>query len=133
MKLIATKLTSRRGETLAEILVAVLIVALAAGMFAALYSASMDINLTARREDEAFYEAVGNLENMIESDEATTTPGTLYYVPIVGETEEKKHEDTDNKKEVDVGVVTQDGMSGYKDTDTSGTDTPSTPGSEGGN
>ena len=129
MKRIATKLTSRRGETLAEILVAVLIVALAAGMFAALYSASMDINLAARKEDEAFYKAVGDLENMIESDKGTTTDGKLYYVPIVGETE-KKHEDTDHKQEVDVDVVTQDGMSGYKDKDTSGTGAG---GSEGGN
>ena len=130
MKRIATKLTSRKGETLAEILVAVLIVALAAGMFAALYSASMNINLTARKEDEAFYKAVGDLENMIESDKGTTTDGKLYYVPIVGETEKEKHEDTDHKQEVDVDVVTQDGMSGYKDKDMSGT---SAGGSEGGN
>lgn len=128
MKRIATKLTSRKGETLVEILVAVLIVGLAAGMFAALYSASMKINTTAREEDEAFYKAVGDLENIIESDDkGTATDGTLHYVPMVGEGTEK-HEDTANKQYVKVDVVTQDGLSVYKSKGTSG----AAGGSEGG-
>ena len=115
MKRIVTKLTSRRGETLVEILVAVLIIALASGMFASLYSASMNINLTARREDEAFYKAVGDLENMIDSDDETPTDGNkrdLHYVPSKGA-----------EQDIPVDVVTQDGMSVYKDNGTSGSGT----------
>lgn len=111
MKRFVTKLTSRKGETLAEILVAVLIVVLAAGMFAALYSASMNINMAARAADEQFYDAVGTLENKIGTNEGVG--GTLHYVPIEGETEADKHEDTAKEQHVTVQVVTQDGLSVY--------------------
>ena len=132
MKRIATKLTSRKGETLVEILVAVLIVALAAGMFASLYSASMNINLTARNEDEAFYKAVGDLENKIGTNEGDEKKKGLHYVPMNGG---KEIEDSTKYQDIDVNVVTEDGLNIYNDVKSSGTSggTSGAGGSGGGN
>ena len=101
MKNTFQKLKSKRGETLVGILVAILIVALSAGLFAAMYTVSMNINLSAREQDEAFYEAVGTLEEMEKSDNTTTSDGQLQY-------------SSDNHSEnVNVEYLTQDGLSVY--------------------
>lgn len=63
---------SRKGETFVEILVAILIIALSAGLFAFMYSTSMEINRSAREQDEAIFEAVSTLEDKIEDDSATS-------------------------------------------------------------
>ena len=109
MKNLKNKLKSKKGETLVGILVAILIVALSAGMFATMDSASMNINLSAQKQDEAFYDAVGELEQMEKSDNAVTSDGQL------------KYSSDSHSESVDVEYSTQDGLSVYRDKD-SGTD-----------
>ena len=106
MKRIREKLRSKCGETLVGILVAILIIALSAGLFATMYTASMNINLSAQKQDEAFYEAVSTLEKMEESDNTTKSDGQLQY-------------SSDNYSEsVKVEYLTQDGLSVYHNGDT---------------
>lgn len=100
MKRITEKLHSRRGETLVEILVAILIIALSAGLFATMYTASMRINLTAREQDEAFYAAVEDLEEMSGSGSS----GTVNYEPEGGGSATSES----------VELFTRDGMTAYK-------------------
>lgn len=102
MKNFRRKLKSKRGETLIEILVSIMIVALSAGMFAAMYNASMQIDRTARQQDELFYEAVGALEEMKDSEKTEKTQGQVQYHPATGD-----------EQNVDVEVLTQDGLSVY--------------------
>lgn len=109
------KLKSKKGETLVGILVAVLIIALSAGMFAAMYSAAGNINLSARRRDEKFFESVENLEKNIESggdDNNPGTDGTLTYIPT-GDDWDKAGGDNSSFS-VDVEVFTEDGMTTYR-------------------
>ncbi len=106
------KIRSKKGETLVEILVAILIIALSAALFATMYMASMKINTTAREADEKFYDAVGKLEEMIDSGDAESIQGNLTYTPT-GE----NAEGGGNTFEVD--VFTKDGMSVYKDKEVS--------------
>ena len=97
------KLKSKRGETLVGILVAILIIALSAGIFAAMYTASMNINLSAQKQDEAFYEAVSTLEKMEGSGNTTTNPdGLLQY------------KSSTYSGSADVEYLTQDGLSVYR-------------------
>ncbi len=103
MKDIRKKLSSRRGETLVGILVAILIIALSAGLFASMYTASMNINISAQKQDKAFYEAVGTLEEMEESDDTTTSKGDLQY------------KSDESEQSVEVDYLTQDGLSVYHD------------------
>ncbi len=107
MKFIGKKLASKRGETLVEILVAILIIALAAGMFAAMYTGSMNINLSAQKQDEAFYEAVSTLEKMEESDNTTKSNGQITY------SSNNKDGDQSGDQSVEVEYLTQDGLSVY--------------------
>ncbi len=126
MKRIATKLTSKKGETLVEILVAVLIIAIAAGLFAGLYAAAMNINLSARKTDKSFYAAVGELESKIGSGEGEEG-GTLHYVPM-----EKGKEVTDQQQGIHVNVDTQDGLNIYNDDKSGGTSGSASGGTSGG-
>lgn len=98
----------RSGETLVEILVAILIIALSAALFACLYSASMSINLKAREEDEKFYQALDKLESMIGSNDGTGESKKLHY---------KSDSATGGESEIDVYVLTQDGLTAYKGKD----------------
>lgn len=52
------KLTSRRGETLTETLVALLIVGLASGVLATIVGAASHMNKTAMDKDEVLYKAI---------------------------------------------------------------------------
>lgn len=97
---------NRRGETLVEILVAVLIVALAAALFATMYSASMNIDLAAQKQDKLFYEAMEQLEEMIENAEDSTEDVTVLRYHPTGE-------GAGTDSEVSVEFFTQDGMSAY--------------------
>lgn len=104
------KLKSKKGETLVGILVAVLIIALSAGMFAAMYSAAGNINLSARRRDEKFFESVENLEKNIESGGDNKAVGTLTYIP----TDENGNPEATGSSQVNVEVFTEDGMTSYR-------------------
>ena len=72
------KFRSRRGETLAEVLIALFIIALAALLLATMSTASAGINLTARRKDDEFYEALSRVEALTDSTKA----GGTYTVVI---------------------------------------------------
>lgn len=100
---------SRRGETFVEILVAILIIALSAGLFAAMYSASMNLDLFAKQQDKLFYDAVEQLEELIEGKDGTGTKqeGEVAYVPVKDGTE-------GDGTTVPVEIVTDDGMTGYR-------------------
>ena len=110
MKRVAKKLRSRRGETLVEILVAILIIALSAGLFATMYTASMRIDLTAREQDEAFFAAVGELEEMIDAGEGEGTKGAVQYQPT-GEDGQPSSGSTSTSENVE--LFTRDGMTAY--------------------
>ena len=103
-----SKLRSKKGETLVGILVAILIIALSAGLFATMYTASMNIDLSAQKQDKAFYEAVGALEKMEKSDNTITKQkGKLQYTSSSGAT----------SPPVDVEYLTKDGLTVYHDGD----------------
>lgn len=100
------KLTSRKGETLVEILVAILIIALAAGLFASMYMAAMSINSSARKQDEQFFDAVEKLEQAVDENK-TKSDKTVTYTPV--------GEGAGASSSAQVEVVTEDGMSVYRD------------------
>lgn len=56
------KSKSRRGESLAELLIAVIIVALGCLLIATMYAASMSINIEAKKSDDGFYDALTEME-----------------------------------------------------------------------
>ncbi len=103
MKTIWKKAVSRRGETLAGILVAILIIAVSAALFATMYSASMNINLAARREDEEFYEAVGFLEKMETAEGTSSSKGEVHY------------KSANSEQDVEVEFLTQSGLTVYRE------------------
>lgn len=105
------KLKSKTGETLAEILVAILIIALSAGLFATLYVAAMNINLSAREEDEKLFDSVGELEENIHGNgnEDGKTSGKVHYAPEGG---------TGTEDDITVDFYTKDGMTVYKESTT---------------
>lgn len=107
MKNILKKLKSRKGETLVGILMAILIIALSATLFAAMHNASMNINLSARKQDEALYDAVTELENKSE--------GTKSEGGSVVEIYETNEDGTAGvqKGSVNVDVYEKDGLIAY--------------------
>ncbi len=102
---------TRRGETLVEILVAVLIIALSAGLFAAMYSASMNINLAAQKQDELFYDAIEQLEEMVDNAAGEGEDAMLHYRPESGGT----------ASDEDIKLFERDGMFVYRDKTAGGT------------
>ena len=78
------KLSSRRGETLAETLVAVLIVSFASVLLASMLTSSSRLNKTAKENDEELYAAV----TAAETQSGTGTDGTV-TVSVAGESIEK--------------------------------------------
>ena len=68
------KLLSRRGETIAEVLVAVLLIMIASAAFAAMVSSASTVNATAEAQDEKLYTAFSAAE--LQADE-TGTAGTV--------------------------------------------------------
>ena len=56
------KTRTRAGESLVEILIAILIVALGCVVIATMYSAAMNMNVEASRQDDEFYEAMSEME-----------------------------------------------------------------------
>lgn len=105
------KLKSKTGETLAEILVAILIIALSAGLFATLYVAAMNINLSAREEDEKLFDSVSELEENIHGNgsEDGKSSGKVQYKPEGG---------TGSTDDIPVDFYTKDGMTVYKESTT---------------
>lgn len=75
MRRLVKKIRSRKGETLAEILVSVLIVALSALLIASMFTAAGSINAAVKKLDENFYESV----TQVESQSGTSTSGTVHF------------------------------------------------------
>lgn len=115
MKYGTRKLSSRRGETLVEILVAILIIALSAGLFASMYMAAMGINSSAREQDRLFYDAVDRLEEMIVAGDDESVKDTVHYTPRKAEGDTSEPPLMGNTGDVAVDVFTQDGMTVYKE------------------
>ena len=67
------KLKSKRGESLIEILIAVLIIALGCMLVATLYTASMNLNIQASRDDDAFYSSASEMEQFLTGGGASTS------------------------------------------------------------
>lgn len=109
---------ARRGETLVEILVAILIIALASGLFASMYMAAMNLNLAARKDDDNFYKAVTDLEQMVDDGTGTAVEGEhKIKFEIKPETSSDPGEGESvqgGSGDIQVDVYTQDGMSVYK-------------------
>lgn len=108
------KCRARRGETLAEILVAILIIALASGLFASMYMAAMNINLAARKDDQNFYKAVTELEQMNGAAAEGDHKVSFTITPQAGSSGEEEVGSGSSSGTIDVEVYTQDGMSVYK-------------------
>ena len=60
-----------KGESFVEILIAILIVAFGCVILATLYSSAMDLNLTAAKKDDAFYDSVSQTEQMFDNGTKT--------------------------------------------------------------
>ena len=93
------KLLSRRGETIAEVLVAVLLIMLASAAFAAMVSSASKVNAKAEAQDEKLYAALTAAETKSNGTDGTVsvtgagdfsvsyysdTDGTLYAYGIGG-------------------------------------------------
>ena len=50
-----------------EILIAILVVAFGCALIAVLYTSAMNLNINASKNDEAFYNAVSDMEQMFDS------------------------------------------------------------------
>ena len=72
MRLFYTKLSSGKGETLVETVVAVLVVALASVIFATMTLSASRLNAAAMDADEAFYSELSAVEQ-----QTGTTSGTV--------------------------------------------------------
>jgi competence protein ComGC len=83
MKLFSNKLTSSKGETLIETLVAVLIVSLASLVFVAMFLMSKTMNETALSADQTFYTELSAAEKHTNTTAASVTvrwtDGAAYY------------------------------------------------------
>lgn len=64
------KLSSRKGETLAEVLVGILITAVSTSLFLGMVSVASHINLKAMEADRRFYRAMSLLECFETEEEA---------------------------------------------------------------
>ena len=96
---------AQRGETLVEVLIALLIVALSTLLLAAMVMTSGSVNIIARQKDEAFYEALRNVEAMNPTG-LTSTSQTVQIDP--------NPNGTGSPKTVTVNVYSSDGLAFYK-------------------
>lgn len=72
------KLRSKKGETLAEVLVGILIIAVSTSLFLGMVSVSSHINRSAREADIRFYRAMTHLECFeTEEDSVDSQTGSL--------------------------------------------------------
>lgn len=101
---------ARRGETLAEVLVAMLIVTLATLLLASMVTVSGSVNLSARQKDEKFYEALSKVEEMNSDAVVKNSSGDAEtYKVIISE------DGTSTEETVDVNVYTSEGLTIYKE------------------
>lgn len=98
---------AQKGETLAEVLVALLIVALAALLLASMVSVAAHMNITAREKDEAFYQALTQIERL---DSTAQQTGTVFQAVIEPETGGAGGA---GGKTVNVTVYSADGLTFY--------------------
>lgn len=103
MRKCMTKLRSRAGETLAEILVALLIIALASILMVGMYSASTSIDKSARDQDKKLYESL----SAVEGGTATATKQT---VTLTDTTAGVTHENVD----IEVNVYEDGAFTAYR-------------------
>ncbi len=62
MRKLMKKLRSRRGDTFVEVLIAVLIVAFGCLVIGTMFASAMTLNLSAKAKDDAYYEALSQME-----------------------------------------------------------------------
>lgn len=62
MKKYLQKISSKRGESFAELLVAVLVVVFGCLIIASLFATSLDLNRTAAEKDNAYYDSLTEME-----------------------------------------------------------------------
>lgn len=62
------KLQSKRGETFVEILIAILIVAFGCVLIATMYAAAMNMNVKASKQDDDYYGALSEIEQMFDGE-----------------------------------------------------------------
>lgn len=77
------KLRGSRGETLVETLVAILVAALSVALLFSGVMASVEINKTARKTDDTYYETVSGAEK--QETPITLTPPPKVQVTVSGE------------------------------------------------
>ena len=77
------KLLSRRGETIAEVLVAILLIMLASAAFAAMVSSASKVNAKAAAQDVKLYDALSAAEKKTASADATVS-SSVTVEPSVG-------------------------------------------------
>lgn len=76
-KLIMKKLTSKKGETITEVLVAVLVIVLGLTMLAAMINSSSKLMITSRSYYDEFYKAENALETA-KPENAVSTPNVVF-------------------------------------------------------
>ena len=75
-------LRGRRGETMAEVLVAMLVVALAVMLLVSMVTTSGKVNVTARDKDAQFYDALSKVEKQDSTAQKTPAAAGEYKVEI---------------------------------------------------
>lgn len=88
MKKLFRKLRSQRGESFVEILVAILIVAFGCMLVASMYTSSMNLNLSAAKNDKSYYEALSDMEKMPKLPDGTKTPDEIKRTAVLTELDE---------------------------------------------
>lgn len=102
MKRLIRKFKSKRGETFVEILLAIVIVGFGCMLIATLFGTSFTLNLEAQKKDDAFYQAITEMEERGDDD----ISGSDFRVQITDE----------ENKSIDVGTnrYGDDAFSSYR-------------------
>lgn len=95
------KIKSKSGETFVEILIAILVVAFGCLLIATMYTSAMNLNLKASKDDDDFYKAMSETEQMFDGEK--TGSGNVVM------------EDQDGKiQEIEIDVYGDEKNSAYK-------------------
>ncbi len=108
------KARSRKGETMAEVLVSLLVVTLAALLMATMVSTSGSINLAARKMDEKFYEALSKVES-VHSETGVKEAGVLRTYKVLIEQNLPAPATPVVTDDADVYVYTSEDLTLYKE------------------
>lgn len=96
------KLSSHKGESFAEILIAIVIVALGCVVIATLYTSAMSMNLRASQQDDQYYESLSQMEQMFDGTSDVTGKA------VITET------DSGTKLKVTIQIYGDDSNSAYR-------------------